>query len=165
VGALPGRLEPPHYLSLALPRPLVFGLHRVPRVVHEPEILKALVGVHVLVVDDDPGARELLEAVLSYCGAFVTLLATAREALDLVRKQPVDVVIVDVLLPDQDGYWLMREVGALNVDRRGVPVVALATDRVDGPDRTLAAGFQGHLRKPVDPWEMCRMVASLARKP
>jgi CheY-like chemotaxis protein len=161
VGALPDRLEPPDDLNLARPLLLVFGLHPAPAVAREPDILKALVGVHVLVADDDANARELLETVLTYCGAFVTMVATADTALETLRAQPVDVVIADVLLPEQDGYWLVREVHALG---RGVPVVALATDRVDGPDRTLAAGFQGHLRKPVDPWEMCRMVASLARK-
>jgi len=123
-----------------------------------PDVPKALLGVHVLVVDDDPAARGLLEAVLTYCGAFVSAAATAREALDQHRRQPIDVVVAAVILPGEDGYWLVREIGAR------VPVVALATGRGHGPDRTLTAGFQGHLRKPVDPWELCGIVAGLARK-
>lgn len=115
-------------------------------------------GVHVLVVDDDPDARDLFEATLTYCGAFVTSVPTAREALAYVQVKPVDVVIAGVALPGEDGYWLVRQ-----IDGR-FPVVALATGRGDGPDRTLAAGFHGHLRKPVDPWELCRMVAGLAHK-
>jgi len=133
-------------------------------VVREPDVLKALVGVHVLVADDNPDARALFEAVLTYGGAFVTLVSTARDALAFVQENPaVDVVIADLMLPDENGYWLVREIAVASAGQ--LPVVALVTDRHDGPDRTLAAGFVAHLRKPVDPWELCRMVAGLARKP
>ena len=124
----------------------------------EPDILKALVGVHVLIVDGDPDARELLESVLTYCGAFVTSSTGADEALDHFRRKPTDVVLVDVTLPDAQGYRLVQEIGAK------APAFALTTAQGDGPDRTLAAGFQAHLRKPVDPWELCRLVAVLARR-
>lgn len=124
----------------------------------EPDVLKALVGVHVLIVDGDAAARALLESVLAYCGAFVTSSATARDGLAYFHRKPTDVVLADVTLPDAGAYQLVREIGAR------VPVLALATGEGDGPDRTLAAGFHGHLRKPVDPWELCRVVAGLARK-
>jgi CheY-like chemotaxis protein len=123
-----------------------------------PELLKSLVGVRVLVVDGDPDARVLLESVLAYCGAFVTTVATAPEALDHVHGGTVDVVVADVALPEQESYQLVRDVGAR------VPCVALAARAEDGPDRTLPAGFQAHLRKPVEPWELCRVVAGVARK-
>lgn len=138
---------------------MVLRLHGAPRVAREPDVLKALVGVHVLIVDHDPEARELLATVLTYCGAFVTLAATAREALHHLQRKHVDVVVAEVLLPDEDGYRLVQEIGGR------VPVVALAASADDGPDRTFAAGFHGHIRKPVDPWEFCRVVAGLARKP
>ena len=137
---------------------MVLGLQRFPRVSNEPEVLKALVGVRVLVVDSDPDARVLLESVLAYCGAFVTTVETAADALDHVHGSAVDVVVADLALPDEESYWLVREAGPR------VPFLALASRTEDGPDRTLAAGFQGHLRKPVDPWELCRVVAGLARK-
>ena len=116
-------------------------------------------GVRVLIVDHDPDARQLLESVLSYGGAFVTSAATADEALAYLLRATVDVVIAEVLLPEKDGYWLAREIGTRT------PVVALAIGQDDGPDRTLAGGFQAHVRKPVDPWELCRIVGGLARKP
>ena len=127
--------------------------------VREPDVLKALVGVHVLIVDHDPDARELLESVLTYGGAFVMAAATADEALAYFNRTPPDVVLAEVPLPEKDGYWLVRQIGGR------IPVVALASGRDDGPDRTLSAGFQAHLRKPVDPWELCRLVAELTRKP
>ena len=124
----------------------------------EPDVIKSLVGVHVLLVDGDVDARELLTSVLTYCGAFVSCASEAHEAFDHVQRKPTDVVIVDVTLPDEQGYWLVRQIGAQ------LPTVALAMAGGDGPDRTLAAGFRAHLRKPVDPWELCRVVAGVARK-
>ena len=125
----------------------------------EPDVLKALLGVQVLLVDHDPDARELFESVLSYGGAFVIPAATAGEARAYFHRSPVDVVVAEVDPAHKDGYWLVREIG----DR--VPVVALGTRTDDGPERTLAAGFRAHLHKPVDPWELCRVVGQLARKP
>ena len=123
------------------------------------DILKILVGVHVLVVDHDPEARALLESVLRYGGAFVAAVATAEEALDFLRRTPVDVIVAEVLSPGKNGYWLVEQ-----IDGR-IPVVALAAGPDEGPDRTLGSGFQAHMRKPVDPWELCRLVVGLVRKP
>ena len=139
-------------------------LHAAPRVARDPDLVKALVGVRLLVVEADPDARELFDSVLTYCGAFVELAVGAREALDVLEAKPVDIVIVDVRLAGGDAYWLVRELRARTGVRRPIPAIALAAGHDHGPDRTLGAGFQGHLRKPVDPWELCRMVAGLARK-
>ena len=124
----------------------------------EPDVLKSLVGVRVLVVDEDADARVLLEALLAYCGAFVTTMLSARDAVAHVGGTPTDVVIADVSLPHEESYWLVRQIGGR------VPIVALAQRMQDGPDKTLAAGFDAHVPKPVDPWELCRVVAELARK-
>jgi two-component system, chemotaxis family, CheB/CheR fusion protein len=143
---------------------MVFVLHRAPRVARDPELPKALVGVRLLVVEADADARELFDSVLSYCGAFVELAASAREAVHRLEAKPVDVVIVDMQLPGGHAYRLVHELAARSAGGRPVPAIALAAGHDHGPDRTLGAGFQGHLRKPVDPWELCRMVARLARK-
>jgi len=126
----------------------------------------ALVGVHVLVVDDDADARELLRTVLEYCGALVTAVASAPEALHVLQRVTPDVLLSDVAMPRHDGYWLINAVRALPPERGGaIPAVALtAHGDFHGPERTLAAGFQVHLRKPLDPWELARAVSSLARK-
>ena len=69
-------------------------------------------------------------------------------------------------MPQHDGYWFVGSLRALPPDRGGaLPVVAItAHGATHGPDRTLPAGFQAHLRKPVDPWELCRVVAAMTRK-
>jgi CheY-like chemotaxis protein len=123
-----------------------------------------LVGLRVLVVDDDPAARDLLNSVLAYCGALVTLAPSARAALAATRTIVPDVIVVAVAMAGEDGFWLVRELRALP-GSLAIPVIAVADDRERGPDRTLAAGFDAHLRRPVDPWELCRIVAEVARKP
>jgi CheY-like chemotaxis protein len=126
----------------------------------------ALVGVHVLVVDDDDDARHLLHTVLRYCGALVTVAASAREAMSVVARVTPDALVTDIAMPGEHGYWLIRELRALPATRGGaIPAVALtAHGAAHGPDRTLGAGFQAHLRKPIDPWELCRAVAGLVRR-
>jgi CheY-like chemotaxis protein len=126
----------------------------------------ALVGVHVLVVDDDDDARLLIRTILEYCGALVTVTTSAREALRILERVVPDALVSDISMPHEDGYWLIRELRALAPDRGGaIPAIALtAHGYAHGPDRTLAAGFQVHLRKPIDPWDLCRTVVSLVRK-
>ena len=124
----------------------------------------ALVGLHVLVVDDDPEARVLVQTVLEYAGALVTVAASARDALHSLQRITPDVVVSDIAMPHEDGYWLVRQVRALQGrPPQHLPTVALSGHGdVHGPERTLEAGFDAHLRKPVDPWELCRVIAALA---
>ena len=126
----------------------------------------ALVGLHVLVVDDDAEARALLRTVLEYGGALVTSVASARDALRNLRRMTPDAVVTDIAMPRENGYWLIRELRALDaVKGQRMPAIAIAeTSPLHGPDRTLGAGFDVHLSKPVDPWDLCRVVAALARR-
>ncbi|MBI2203006.1 MAG: response regulator [Candidatus Rokubacteria bacterium] len=126
----------------------------------------ALVGVHVLVVDDDREARELLRTVLEYCGALVTVVPGATEALGVLARVMPDVVLADIAMPKHDGYWLLDQVRQLPPQSGGkLPIVAItAHGERHGPERTLSHGFQAHLRKPLDPWELCRTLASLGRR-
>jgi CheY-like chemotaxis protein len=126
----------------------------------------ALAGVHVLIIDDDADARDLIRTVLRYCGALVSVAVSAGEGLDTLQRVLPDVIVCDIAMPHQDGYWFVRSLRALPGDRgAGLPVIAItAHGTTHGPDRTLPAGFQAHIRKPVDPWELCRIVAAMARK-
>jgi CheY-like chemotaxis protein len=126
----------------------------------------ALVGVHVLVIDDDPEALDLVSTVLRYCGALVVVAGDARAGLARLTQLLPDVIVCDLAMPEHDGYWFVRSLRALPPTQGGnLPVVAVtAHGALHGPDRTLAAGFQVHIRKPVDPWELCRAIASLTRR-
>ena len=122
----------------------------------------SLVGVHALVVDADQECRHLLSAILRYCGALVTTTASAGEALKVMSVAKCDVLIVEIALPDATGVELIRRVRALKPEDGGVVrAIALSGRSVDFDD-ALAAGFDAHLTKPVDPWALCRLVATLA---
>jgi CheY-like chemotaxis protein len=122
-----------------------------------------LKGLNVLIVEDNQDSRELLRMVLEYCGAVVTAAASAREAVGIVQSVKPDVVVSDIAMPSEDGYWLMDQIRKLPDDRGGkIPALALTAFRTEhNEERALAAGFQSYARKPVDPSELCRLVAGL----
>jgi CheY-like chemotaxis protein len=138
----------------------------VPMGRHDPLPIDALAGVHVLIVDDDPEARDLIRTVLRYCGALVSVASGAGEGIESVQRVLPDVIVCDIAMPQRDGYWFVRTLRALPAERGGgLPVIAVtAHGATHGPDRTLPAGFQAHIRKPVDPWELCRVIVSMTRK-
>ncbi len=121
-------------------------------------------GVRVLVVDDEPDTRNLVAKVLQQCGAIVSTVASAAEALEAFEGGPPDVLVTDIGMPGEDGYALIRKIRARAPEQGGrVPAAALtAYARVDDRMRTLSAGFQLHVPKPVEPAELATVVATLA---
>lgn len=122
-----------------------------------------LEGLHVLICEDEPDARELLESILVGCKAVVTLAGSVTEALDRFSETIPDVLISDIGMPDASGYELIRRVRALPVEQGGrVPAVAL-TAYASMADRTraLMEGFQNHVAKPAEPQELIAAVAAL----
>jgi len=122
-------------------------------------------GVRVLVVDDDPDARELLTVLLEGCGMLVRSAASARAALDAVLAELPDVLVSDIGMPEEDGYSLIRKIRELpRDDQRAVPAIALtAFARTEDRQRALRAGFDRHLAKPVEPSALTAIIADLAR--
>jgi CheY-like chemotaxis protein/nitrogen-specific signal transduction histidine kinase len=120
-------------------------------------------GVRVLVVDDQPDARELLALVLAKAGAEVSTAAAASEALEFLQREQVDVLVSDIGMPGEDGYALIGRVRGLPAQRaRRTPSVALtAYASEEDRRRALAAGFDTHLPKPVEPAELVSVVAGL----
>ena len=122
-----------------------------------------LSGLRVVAVDDEEGARVLISAVLGGQGAEVTTAPSAAEGLRLVRELQPDVVISDIGMPGEDGLAFIRKVRVLDADAGGrTPAIALtAYARADDRLRCLAAGFQTHVAKPVEPAELVGVVASM----
>jgi signal transduction histidine kinase/DNA-binding NarL/FixJ family response regulator len=121
-------------------------------------------GLRVLVVDDEPDARELLRTLLESCKIEVTTASSAAEAMDVVRRTPLDVLLSDVAMPEEDGLSFIRRVRALSREDGGrVPAVALtAYARLEDRTRALRAGFNAHVAKPVEPNELLAVLSSLA---
>ncbi|HTL31347.1 MAG TPA: CHASE domain-containing protein [Tepidisphaeraceae bacterium] len=124
----------------------------------------SLMGVKVLVVDDDPDARALICALLEKCHADITCVATASEAMDELLKSRPAVIVSDIGMPDEDGYALIRRIRALPPEKGGRTPAAALTAFARNEDRTaaLVAGYQTHLAKPVNPAELIAVVANLA---
>jgi CheY-like chemotaxis protein len=125
-----------------------------------------LVGVRVLVVDDDTDVRTLTGLVLQSEGAIVTEADCARRGLDLVQVERPDVLVSDLSMPGEDGFWLIAQVRALSIARGGGTPAAALTGRTTAEDRAavLRAGFQFHIAKPVEPTRLVGIVELLALK-
>lgn len=121
-------------------------------------------GVRVLVVEDNAVVREVVELLLAGFGGLVTAVAGASAALEALLRVRPDVVVSDIDMPGQDGYWLIRKIRALPTDRGGQTPAVCLTGSCTAEDevRTLRAGFQAFLAKPVDVWRLVTMVAALA---
>jgi hypothetical protein len=122
-----------------------------------------LAGLTVLVVDDEPDARGVVQWLLEYCDATVLTAGSAAEALERVREGRPDVLVSDIAMPSEDGYALLERVRALGPARGGdLPALALtAYARAEDRVKVALAGFQRHLTKPVDPGELIATIASL----
>ena len=123
---------------------------------------QALQGVQVLVVDDDLDARDAIAMTLEQCGACVHAVGSAAEAMESLERDPPDVLLSDIAMPGTDGYAL---IGQALTRLRGSRVAAAALTAYAGAEdrrRALAAGFQTHLTKPVEPAELVAAVAKLA---
>ena len=119
-------------------------------------------GVTVLIVDDEPDARHVLQRVLQSRGATVSVAESSATGITFLRQHLCDVIVSDIGMPDQDGYSFLQRVRALP-GRAEIPAIALtAFARSEDRIRAMLAGFQLHMAKPVEPLEFIAMVAALA---
>jgi signal transduction histidine kinase/ActR/RegA family two-component response regulator len=127
-----------------------------------PEV--SLAGLMVLVVDDEPDARELVRSVLSLAGADVVVAASAAEGIKCVTARQPDVIVSDIGMPERDGYQFVRQVRDLGSARGGkTPAIALtAFARSEDRTRAMLAGYQVHMSKPIEPQELVATISSLA---
>lgn len=143
---------------------------------HLPVLLSAPVGrepplltdVRILVVDDDSDACTIVRRLFEEREATVLTASSVLEAFELFQRERPDVLVSDIGMPGQDGYELIRLVRGLGARRGGAtPAVALtAFARAEDRVRTLRAGYQMHVAKPVEPLELIMVVANLiARRP
>ncbi len=123
----------------------------------------ALLGLRVLVVDDEPDARDFVAMILSGCGADPRAAATVREALDALDPFHPDVLVSDIGMPDEDGYDLIRHIRSDAGCMRGLPAIAVtACTGSDDRRRAIGAGYQMYLAKPFEPDELIGAISELA---
>jgi signal transduction histidine kinase/response regulator RpfG family c-di-GMP phosphodiesterase len=141
-----------------LPRNAVVTPSRVPlrqKPLPKPNDLE-LSGLRVLIIDDEPDAREMVARVLTLAGAKVIQAESVVEALQAFGKHRPELIISDIAMPDQDGYDLIRQIRELPPSEGGhVPAIALtAYAREEDRARAMAAGFGMHVAKPIEPADL-----------
>jgi PAS domain S-box-containing protein len=124
-----------------------------------------LSGIRILVVEDEIDARELLMFLLEQQGAQVIAATSAHEALLLLTQSRPNILISDIGMPDMDGYMLIQQVRKLTPEQGGqIPAIALTAYAGEiNQQQALAAGFQKHISKPVEPEELFHLISSLTK--
>ncbi len=148
--------------------PILNIVNRRPSVADSPartaQIEESLGGLCVLVVDDDEESRHVVAAHLESCRAVVLTASSAAQALDVMHRQRVDVLLADIAMPGEDGYALMRKLRALDSSFATIPAAALtAFARDEDRQAAFKAGFQLHLTKPVEAGSLIAAVATLGK--
>ena len=126
----------------------------------------ALRGVRILVIEDQQQTREVLAMILGWVGASVTVAESAASGRTALARAPVDVVICDVAMPEEDGYTFVgkRRRQEREQSMAAIPVLALtAHASADDRRRALDAGFDLHLAKPIDPEKLIAAIARFTR--
>jgi hypothetical protein len=143
---LPPAVETPNYPHCSLPN--------------------SLTGLKILVVDDSADAREFITTVLEQYQAKVTAVPSVAEALETLEQLKPNVLVSDIGMPGENGYYLIRKLREIEAERGGnIPAVALtAYARDEDREQAIKAGFQMHLPKPVDPVKLAAVVANLATR-
>ncbi|MFN6464581.1 MAG: PAS domain S-box protein [Nostoc sp. DedVER02] len=124
-----------------------------------------LAGVQILLVDDQADVREFFSFALEQYGATVTAVESAAEALEILIQSKPDILLSDIGMPLMDGYMLLREVRKLPPEQGGqIPAIALTAYAGEiNYNQAMAAGFQKHLPKPVDPGELATAINNIIR--
>ena len=126
----------------------------------------AVEGTSILAVDDEPDMLSFVSTVLEVCGARVTAASSVSEGMELLKASRPDIIITDIGMPEMDGFAFLQQISAWCLERDWrIPVIALtAYAGTEDEQRVLAAGFDGYVRKPVDPAELLSVLAGLVDK-
>jgi PAS domain S-box-containing protein len=126
--------------------------------------LPRLDGVDVLLIDDDTDGRNFMSQILETQGARVTPAVSAAQGLELLAKRRFDILLSDIGMPEMDGYELLQRVRSITTHGPPIPAIAItAYARAEDRQRSLLAGFQMHLSKPIETRELIAGMASLLR--
>jgi signal transduction histidine kinase/ActR/RegA family two-component response regulator len=125
-----------------------------------------LSGMRIVAIDDEEDALGLLRVVLETAGAEVITFTSAQEGLQHLLDVHPDALVVDLGMPEMDGFEFISHVRSSDHrELRDIPAAALtAFARADDRTRVLESGFEMHLAKPVDPGELVASVATLVRR-
>lgn len=133
----------------------------------EVQAQQSLAGLNLLMVDDNQDACDYVVCLLEQTGARVTVATSAQAALTCLQQTTIDVLLSDIGMPDIDGCMLLQQLRSRPPEQGGtIPAIALTAYADEASQqRVLAAGFQRHIPKPVDPQTLITAIATLADRP
>ena len=121
----------------------------------EAETLKYIQGAQLLLVEDNEINQQVAKEILEGAGLHVTLATNGQEAVNAVKENEYDAVLMDVQMPVMDGYTATREIRNLESEIRNVPIIAMTAHAMAGDeDKSFQAGMNGHVTKPIDPEQL-----------
>ncbi|MUG98818.1 response regulator [Scytonema sp. UIC 10036] len=125
-----------------------------------------LTGLQVLVIDDNADFRYLMTLILEDYGVTVMTAASANQAIETIQKFTIDLLIIDVVMPNEDGFSLIRRIRTLMIpEKRSIPAIALTALDIDaGHILALVSGFHIYLNKPVEFTTLVENIAKLVNK-
>jgi CheY-like chemotaxis protein len=123
--------------------------------------LDSLSGIYALVVDSEKERRSLVTGILRYCGALVTPVETHETAFSVMELLKPDVVVADFSQPDDGPLAFIRRVRALKPEEGGMVAAIAVGDSPDGAPLARGRGYDAYIARPLDPWELCRVVSRL----
>lgn len=120
---------------------------------------------YLLIVEDDPDIRKLLNTTLTFKGYRVVTAQNGREALDIIGKEKPRMVVADIMMPQLDGFGLVHRL-RINPDTRNIPVVFISATYVSSEDRDFALkiGVTRFIQKPVDLDRLLKIIAELLER-
>ncbi len=125
---------------------------RIAQVRQEAEALALIKGAKILLVEDNKINQQVAKEILEGAGLVVSLADDGQQAVGAVKTNTYDVILMDIQMPVMDGYTATREIRKLKSDIRNVPIIAMTAHAMAGDEeKSLAAGMNGHVTKPIDP--------------
>ncbi|MBW2516940.1 MAG: response regulator [Deltaproteobacteria bacterium] len=125
---------------------------RLTREQDKAEAFEQIRGAQILLAEDNEINQQVAKEILEGAGLIVSLADNGRQAVEMLKERPYDVILMDIQMPVMDGYAATREIRNLKSEIRNVPIIAMTAHAMAGDEeKSLAAGMNGHVTKPIDP--------------
>jgi CheY-like chemotaxis protein len=123
-------------------------------------------GLKILVAEDNKINQKFADALLGNCGHTVHMVENGLQAVDAVRRDDYDVVLMDIQMPELDGIGATREIRALSEPKCNIPIIALTANAMTGDEKHyLESGMNAYVSKPIRPVELFQKLAEVVVRP
>jgi two-component system sensor histidine kinase/response regulator len=124
------------------------------------EIVDAIRGARILLAEDNEINQQVAVEILESAGFVVEVANNGKEALEMVREREYDAVLMDIRMPEMDGFNAAKKIRELDSETRNIPIIAMTAQTMkEDREKALAAGMNHHIAKPIDPNELYRVLA------